>query len=308
MMETHAIIGAGGQDGRLLGHALAARGHHVIPLTRGDLDLWQSQALRSFLAERTPDTVWFLAAYHHSSEDAPDDDTASVFRESFRIHCDAPILMMEQIASVSPRTRFFYAGSSHMFGQTASVTASEQTPFVPSSPYAISKTAGVHACRHFRKARGVFASCGILFNHESPLRAPRFVSQKIARAAQAIAAGQLKTLTLGDLDAAVDWGDARDTIDAIQRIMALPEPGDFVVATGKTHTVREFVEIAFSTVGLDWREHVRSDPALLRRATGGLAGDSSKLRRATGWTPRIGFADMVRHLVTSPAIMTQEAL
>ena len=164
------------------------------------------------------------------------------------------------------QARLFYAASSHVFGTCTVDRKNENSPLRPNSAYAISKTAGLRCCQLFRQQEGIFAATGILFNHESSLRKPSFVSQKIVRGALRARRDRTFRLTLGDIDARVDWGYAPDYVDAMFRILQLPEPGDFVVASGELHSVGEFAEIAFEEVGLDWRDHVETDAQLLKKS------------------------------------------
>ena len=169
----------------------------------------------------------------------------------------------------------------------------EATPFNPVCAYGITKAAGVHLCRFYRQECGLFASVGILYNHESPFRRPEFVSQKIIRGGLAVKEGRQSEIVLGDLAAQVDWGYAPDTVDAMVRILRHDVPDDFVVATGQLHSVREFVEEVFRRLGLDGRGHVREDPQIVRKRRRTLLGNSDKLRQRTGWKPSVTFAEMI---------------
>jgi GDPmannose 4,6-dehydratase len=205
--------------------------------------------------------------------------------------------VLQAMTVCSPEGRLFYAASSHVFGSSLADQVNESSPLRPDSPYAISKTAGLRCCRSFREQEGLFVATGILFNHESCLRKPSFVSQKIVRGALRARRDPAFRLTLGDLDACVDWGYAPDYVDAMFRILQLPEPDDFVVASGELHSVGEFAKLAFEEVGLDWRNRVETDAQLLKRASYPVRGDSTKLRSATGWSPSVTFRDLVINLV-----------
>jgi GDPmannose 4,6-dehydratase len=173
----------------------------------------------------------------------------------------------------------------------------EQTPFVPDNIYGITKVAGMQACRHYREHHGQFASTGILYNHESLYRQDKFLSKKIILAALAIRKGQQQVLTLGDLSAEADWGYAPDYVEAMVKILDLPQAGNYIVATGQMHTVREFVEIVFDQMGLDVAKHVVENPSLVRPRKARLAGSSKLLEQAIGWKPTLSFEEMVRTLV-----------
>jgi GDPmannose 4,6-dehydratase len=180
-----------------------------------------------------------------------------------------------------------------MFGYPATPRQDESTRFAPRNAYAITKVAGAHACALYRERYSLHVSVGILYNHESPLRGPRFVSQRIVRGAWRARREPGYRLKLGSLSAVVDWGYAPDYVDAMVRIVSHPVPDDYVIATGEPHTVREFVEIAFARLGLDWREHVEEEASLVTTTSATLIGDSTKLRARTGWSPTVGFEQMV---------------
>jgi GDPmannose 4,6-dehydratase len=304
------IVGSGGQDGRILTERLLAEGHRVLGVerqrvTRRDafdqdlpesLDVTDAAQVRDLIAAVGPDEVYYFAAYHHSSEEA-DDDVPALLRQSHDVHVLGPVNFLEAIRRTAPRCRTFYAASSHVFGVPPAPVQDESTPFAPSSIYAITKTAGIHACRFYRERHQLHVSVGILYNHESRYRARKFVSQRIVQGAlearEAKRAGRTSKLVLGDLSAVVDWGYAPDYVDAAIRMVASEIPDDFVVATGIPHTVGDFAAAAFGRVGLDWRQYVEQDSARVRRQGTTLVGDSSKLRQATGWNPSVGFEEMV---------------
>lgn len=295
-MRQALIVGARGQDGRLLQAQLAAEGSAVTALGRGDLLLDDSSAVQALVASR-PEEIYYLAAHHHSSQDAIDSGGLDLYRRSAEVHVAGLVSFLDAIRTSSPGTRLFYAGSSLVFGEPSTEVQNESTPLDPRCVYGITKASGLRFCRYFREKHGVFASGGILFNHESPLRQPKFVISKIIDAALSIARGESALLRLGDLSARVDWGYAPDYVDAMSRILHLPEPGDYVIATGETHTVQEVVELVFSCLDLDWRKHVEESPGILTRKRVVLCGDSRKLRAATGWRPSISFQEMIPLLV-----------
>lgn len=296
-MRRAIIIGAKGQDGRLLTNLLEQSGVSVRAVTRESLDLLDREAVRGLLRTEKPAELYYLAAYHHSSEEKTGNDEADLFRRSMEIHVLGLIEVLEAIRLISPATRLFYAASSRIFGATTIAPQSEVTPAVPRCAYGISKLTGVNCCRAYRSQHGVYASTGILYNHESPLRQEKFVSQKIVQAAHRIARNGSGQLLLGDLSATIDWGYAPDFVEAMRRILALPSSDDFVIATGETHTVQEFVEIAFARLGLDWRKHVSESPALVPKRGAVIVGDTTKLRQNTGWAPSVTFRQMVELLV-----------
>jgi len=290
------VVGGFGQDGRLLEKHLSAEGINVISLGRRDIDLSDFARIRELLRSMSFHEIYYLAAHHHSSQDAIAPDELELYRQSVAVHMDGLTCFLEAIRLASPGTRLFYAGSALVFGNPLTELQNEETSFDPRCIYGITKAAGLRLCRLYREQHGVFASGGILFNHESPLRQPKFVIPKIVDAALSVARGSDQRLVLGDLSARVDWGYAPDYVDAMARILRLTEPGDFVIATGETHSVQEAVETVFGHLHLDWRKHVVESPGILTRKRAVLCGDSGKLRAASGWRPSVGFREMLRLL------------
>jgi GDPmannose 4,6-dehydratase len=290
-MATALIVGSAGQDGTLLAAHLRERGYEV----RGAGNVARTAAEVGELVAGV-DEIYYLAAFHHSSEDSPI-ETRALFEKSHAVHVEGLVHFLDAIRSRAPHAKLFYAASSLIFGDVSESPQTEDTPFRPTCAYGITKTAGVHLCRLYRHAHAVYASVGILYNHESPLRADRFVTQKIVKAAHAIKRGTQDRLVLGNLAAEFDAGYAPEYVDAMHRILALPAPDDFIVATGERHSIREFVELAFAHVGLDWTKHVEENRALITRAPLVRVGDASKLARATGWRPTTTFPELVRVLM-----------
>lgn len=297
-MNRCAVIGHKGQDGKILSDLLQNRGGCVIGVGRGDLDLTDLAAVEAFLYKEKPDKIYYLAAFHHSSEDHDDRNDAALFRKSIDVHQVGAISFLEAILKSGNSSRFFYAASSHVFGEPATTPQNEQTPFRPTNIYGITKCAGVEACRFYRRKHGIHASAGILYNHESEFRSSKFVSQKIVRGAVAVSRGKTDFIRLGNLDARTDWGYAPDFVEAMALIMDLPIPDDYVIATGVTHTVREFAEITFTQLGLDWKQHVAVDESLITRKTSELlVGDCAKLRNRTHWLPKTSFKKMISNMI-----------
>jgi len=297
-MSRCAIIGHRGQDGRILSEFLQKRGDRVIGIGRGDLDLTDQTAVDVFLKKEKPDQIYYLAAFHHSSEDRESMSDAEIFHRSIQVHVSGVIAFLESIKKSANPIRLFYAASSHVFGEATVQPQNEETPFRPTNIYGITKAAGIEACRYYREKHGVFASTGILYNHESPFRGTKFVSQKIVLGAVAISRGQSNSLCLGNLEARIDWGYAPDFIEAMALIMNQASSDDYVISTGESHSVREFVERAFSQLGLNWENHVIVDESLIaRKAKQMLVGDSSKLRERTHWMPKTSFEDMISIMI-----------
>ena len=308
-MKRALVVGSSGQDGQLLLERLSGDGCAVLGI---DLDtvtgiclddelynivnIQHAGAVEQLVKRLVPDEVYYLAAHHHASEEHPHE--AEELRASHDVHVMGLVNFLEAIRKHAPRSHLFYAGSSQMFGQPLLTSPQdESTRFAPRNAYAITKVAGAHVCALYREQYDVHASVGILYNHESPLRGPRFVSSRITRGARQATRDPDFKLTIGSLAATVDWGYAPDYVDAMVRMVRLPDAGDYVIATGELHTVRDFVEIAFEHVGLDWHAHVVENPTLVRPSSGVLAGDTSKLRARTDWKPTLGFETMVRLLV-----------
>ncbi len=206
--------------------------------------------------------------------------------------------MLAALRELRPECRFYFAGSSEMFGKVKETPQNENTPFHPRSPYGISKVAGFDLTRNYREAYGMYCVGGILFNHESPRRGFEFVTRKITSTVAQIKSGLASELRLGNLDAKRDWGHAADYVRAMHLMLQQPKPDDYVIATGETHSVREFCELAFSQAGLDFKEYVSTDEKFYRPAEVDLlVGDSSKARKALAWKPRYSFRDLVREMV-----------
>lgn len=296
MKRNAIIVGSNGQDGRLLSDHLARKDYRLVPVGREQLDITNADEVSRLVASVGAHEIYFLAAYHHSSQDLKESD-GLLFKRSFEIHVSAATNFLDAIATHASTARFFYASSSHIFPHSGGERQDETVPVEPADVYGVTKYAGMMVCRYYREKKGVFASCGILYNHESSLRDPKYLSRKVAKAAAKIARDKSGTLVLGDLDAAVDWGYAPDYVDAMHRILQLERPSDYVIATGKAHTVREFVAAAFRHVGLDYRDYVEVRAGLLTKGKETRVGDSTKLRLHTGWQPTTGFEEMVARMV-----------
>jgi GDPmannose 4,6-dehydratase len=306
--QVAVVVGAAGQDGTLLSATLRRRSYDVVPVTRlgviradgaiEPLDLLDKAEVEAFVATISPDELYFLAAHHHSS-DEDTGDISQLLQQSYETHCQRFLTLLEACAKRSPRTRIFYASSALVFGHPDRAPQDEATPMHPVCAYGITKLFGMGLCEIFRRDRGLFCSAGILFNHESTLRHPRFVSKKIARAVTAIKRSTQAELVLGSLDNEVDWSSAADFVEAMCATLALDVPEDFVFASGRLRSLRDFCDIAFSSVGLDYRNYVKVKQDLIVRQPRAipLQGNPAKLMRHTGWRPKIGFGEMVSDLV-----------
>lgn len=288
--EVHGVIRTTTSDlgSTRIGHLLADEGG---PLTMHVSDLGDEGSLLRLVDDLRPTEIYNMAAQSHvrASFDQPvhtgDVTGIGVTR------------LLETIRNVDTNIRFYQASSSEMFGATLP-PQHEATPFHPRSPYAVAKVYGYWATVNYREAYGIHACNGILFNHESPRRGKEFVTRKITDGVARIRAGMLDVLRLGNLEARRDWGHARDYVRAMQLMLQHDEPSDLVIGTGESHTVREFLEIAFSCVGLEWQPHVEIDPRFFRPAeVDYLEADASLARERIGWQPETTFRELVEEMV-----------
>jgi GDPmannose 4,6-dehydratase len=306
------IVGAAGQDGSLLFELLANRGYGIAGVERAGVrvkglapmervDLANAGAVDGLVRSVSPDEIYYLAAFHHSSEDKPV-APGELFARSHEVHVAGLIHFIEAIRRHAPDALLFYASSSHVFGEPETPVQNEETPVRPNSIYAITKASGMEICRFYRSTFGIHASAGILYNHESPRRRPQFLSKKIVTTAVKIRRGQLDRLTLGSLSDRADWGYAPEYVEAMTRILSLPAGDDFVISTGMSHTVQDFVEAVFSALDLEWSRYAVEDPSLLSRRPPNsmpLVGNPQKLERASGWRAQTNLEQMARHLVAA---------
>lgn len=317
-MPRALITGITGQDGLYLGELLTEKGYEVFGLVRGhgtariaaverylpgvqllEGDLTDLSSLVAAMGIAEPHEVYNLAALSFvglswkQAELTGEVTAMGVLRmlEAIRIHTH------NDMASV----RFYQASSSEMFGKVEESPQSETTPFHPRTPYGVAKAFGHNMMVNYRESYGAFACSGILYNHESPRRGYEYVTRKVTRAVARIALGLQDELTLGNLDSRRDWGYAGDYVDAMWRMLQQETPGDFVVATGTSHTIRELLEIAFQHAGVaDWDKHVRQDPRLFRPAEVGLlVGDATMASEVLGWTASMPFDELIKNMVVS---------
>ena len=315
MAKTALITGITGQDGSYLAELLLGKGYTVHGLIRRSSsfnteridhiykdphdpearlflhygDLTDGAGLRQVLTACQPDEVYNLGAQSHVR--------VSFDQPVYTAQVDAigTLRLLEAIRDLGLPTKFYQASSSEMFGQVAETPQTEKTPFHPRSPYGCAKVFSYWQTVNYREAYGMFACNGILFNHESPRRGETFVTRKITRAATRIREGIQEKLYLGNLDARRDWGFAGDYVEAMWLVLQQEQPDDYVIATGETHSVREFVEEVFGLLGLDWKKCVEIDPRYFRPAeVDMLLGDASKARKVLGWKPRITFKALAK--------------
>ncbi len=317
MSKKALITGIAGQDGSYLAELLLSKGYEVhgivrrvdiedtehklrnivhllerIDLHAGSLD--NVLSLIKVIKDIQPDECYHLASSSFVSYSF--DDEISILNNNV----NSTHYLLAAIKEFAPRCRFYFAGSSEMFGTVDRSPQSETTPFNPRSIYGISKVVGYHLAKNYRTQYGLFTSMGILYNHESPRRGYVFVTRKIVSAAVKIKLGLQDHLLLGNLDAWRDWGYAPDYVQAMWLMLQADTPSEYVIASGQTHSVREFVETAFSIAGLDYQRYVRTDPKLFRPSEKvQLCGDPTRARTGLGWKPTLEFKDIVRTMVES---------
>ncbi len=311
MTRRALITGITGQDGSYLAEFLLDKGYAVHGMLRRrssggeeriehlkdrlslhEADLLDPSSLVRVLEAAQPDEVYNLAAQSF----IPTSFAQPVLTGEFTAL--GVVRLLEAVRQVNPQIRFYQASSSEMFGAVPAEPQTDLTPVWPRSTYDVAKVYGHGITVNYRESYGLFACCGILFNHESPRRGPEFVTRKISLAVARIQAGLQDKLKLGNLDAQRDWGFAGDYVRAMWLMLTYERPDDYVIATGVRHSVREFAQEAFAHVGLDYRDHVEVDPGLIRPAdVPALCGDASKARAQLGWEPQVSFSDLVRMMV-----------
>jgi GDPmannose 4,6-dehydratase len=312
-MSTALITGITGQDGAYLATLLLSKGYRVVGAFRRastlntarldalgiaqelelvPFDLTDHGNMRRVIDDVSPDEVYNLAAQSFVGVSFEQPVTTG------EITGVGVVRLLEAIREVNPSIHFYQASSSEMFGKAREVPQNEETPFHPRSPYAAAKLYAHCSTVNYREAYGMHTSSGILFNHESPLRGVEFVTRKITLGAARIRYGLQSELKLGNLDAKRDWGYAKEYVEAMWLMLQQPEPDDYVIATGETHSVKEYVEAAFEAAELDWEQYVTIDKAFTRPAEVDLLmGDSSKARKKLGWKPKTTFRELVSLMV-----------
>jgi GDPmannose 4,6-dehydratase len=309
------VTGVGGQDGSYLAELLLERGYEVVGLVRDlateypnlsavrdriervSADLLDTRVLTQLLSDHRPSEVYNLASpsFVPRSWDHP--------IETAEFAAVGVTALLEAVREVDDTIRVYQASSSEIFGEPVETPQRESTPLAPVTPYGVAKAYGHFIVGSYRRRYGLHASCGILYNHESPRRPVAFLPSKVAHGVAAIAAGRATELTLGDLDAQRDWGYARDYVEAMWAMLQRDEPADYVIATGELHSVGELVEAAFAHAGLDWRAHVRIDESLKRGQAElhRLVGDPSRAQTSLAWQRTVSFEELVALLVDAAA-------
>jgi len=311
MPKTALITGITGQDGIYLAEHLLTEGYRVFGMVRrSSTEAFERIAHLGDRVALIQADLLDQASVNRAIEDSEPDELYNLAAQSFvPTSFEQPVLtgeytalgvtrVLEGIRAVNPKIRFYQASSSEMFGKVRETPQNELTPFHPRSPYAVAKTYGHFLAVNYRESYGIYASSGILFNHESPRRGREFVTRKITDGVARIRHGLAKELRLGNLEAKRDWGYAGDYVVAMHRMLQQPVPSDYVIATGETHSVREFCEIAFGRAGLEWQRCVVTDPKFVRPAEVELlVGDVRKAEKELGWKPTVGFRALVEKMV-----------
>jgi GDPmannose 4,6-dehydratase len=311
MAKRALITGITGQDGSYLAEMLLEKGYEVFGMVRRSSapNLWRIEHLLDRLTLRPADLLDQLSLLRLVDEVRPHEFYNLAAMSFVPASWDQPMLtgefnsqgvtrILDVIRRVDPSIRFYQASSSEMFGKVREVPQNEMTPFYPRSPYGVSKVFAHYITVNYRESYNLFAVSGMLFNHESPRRGLEFVTRKVAHGVAKIKLGLADTLSIGNLDAHRDWGFAGDYVRAMWLMLQRDRPDDYVIATGVSHSVRDLVEIAFAHAALKWENHVRVDPALLRPAeVDHLLGDPSKARAELGWSPSVGFKQLIETMV-----------
>ena len=307
-MNEVIIVGSKGQDGQLLKELFQRR---KCPTIGFDVDFVDSTS--SFWVEKVdvtdyaqvsqlikqvkPSQVYYLAAHHHSSEDQLG-DLNDLVKKSYKVNVFSYLNFLESIRRFSLGTKIFYAASSHIYGDPKDSLQNESTKFNPQSIYAITKLDGLLLSRYYRENYSVFSSVGILYSHESPYRRNSFVSKKIVKTAVEIKNGLKSELVIGNINAQVDWGYAGDYVEAFVKILSCEKPNNFIVSTGQTYKLKNFIIYVFSYLDLDWKKHVVIDENLLtRKSINNLCGDNTKISEITGWRPKHNLEDLAKLMV-----------
>jgi GDPmannose 4,6-dehydratase len=316
-MKSALITGITGQDGSYLADYLLSLGYEVhglvrrVALEQPAHHLSRLAAIQDRIHLHAANLDSYPSIFHVMSGNhfdecyhlAAQSFVAESFADGFSTmstNINGTHYVLAALRELQPECKFYFAGSSEMFGKVRETPQRESTPFHPRSPYGISKVAGFHLSLNYREAYGMFCCNGILFNHESPRRGLEFVTRKVTHGVARIKCGLASHLSLGNLDAKRDWGHARDYVWAMHRMLQQPSADDYVVATGETHSVRELCEVAFSEAGLDYRDYVKTEDALFRPAEVDLlVGDASKARSVLHWRPTVNFVELVKEMLHS---------
>ena len=308
-MSRAIIIGYSGQDGTILSNKLKLLNFEVLGITKDKtystlkeydqkvLNISSKADIYNIIKNFKPNQVYYLAAFQSSSAQIIDDEDPNNLKNSFEVNVFSLQYFLEGVYLFSRDTVVFYAASSHIYGDTKTLIQNEETDFSPIDYYGISKVSGINLCKYYREKKSLSIAVGIMYNHESIYRKESFVSIHIIKSAFDILNGDKKHLHIGNLDAKVDWGSAYDYVDAMITLLNKQLSGNFIIATGKQHSVREFVQIVFDQLGLDFEKHVIGANNVNHKKRNNLCGDSSKLQKMTGWSKKTSFYEMITDMV-----------
>jgi len=308
-MQRAIILGSSGQDGTILYNKLETLGYNIVGLTKNksrstladydslDLKITNERDIYQLIKNFKPTQVYHLSAYQHSSSEIIKDRECEIFNNSFEINTKSLQIILEGLSLFSKDTSLFYAASSSIYLNTDTDIQTEKTPYSPIDYYGISKVAGIHLCEYYRKNTNLNIAVGIMYNHESIYRKKKFVSYKIIQHALEIANNKRDELILGNLESKVDWGSAKDYVDAMHLLTRNSISDNFIIASGITHSVEDFVSIVFDHLGLNYKEYVKVNSGLIKKNNRNLCGDISKIKKTINWEPTIQFKEMIIEMV-----------
>lgn len=307
-MKKIVIVGSKGQDGQLLYNLYNDSNFGIIGIDIKHIQCTNIEVTTlvnidnkaqvfNLIQKVQPDFIYYLAAFHHSSEDEIE-SSLGLINNSYKINVSSYLNFLEGIRLFSKNTRIFYPASSHIFGHPIDPIQDETTCFDPETPYAITKLDGLLLSRYYREYLSIFSSVGILYNHESPFRSENFITKRIVQTAIDIKNKKRNKLVIGNINARIDLGYAGDYVSAMRKILELSHPDEFIVASGKTIELKEFISAVFDQLNLDWTKYIVENPQLLqRKSTNKLCGNPNKLKRITGWEPSTSLREIARIMV-----------
>ena len=310
MKPKALVFGHTGQDGRLLRELLAHRGFSVIGISSEEMLLENSSQKSNFnISSKTdmeyvignykPEQIYYLSAFHNSTENLSVLPSVELYRRSIQVNAEGFLNLLHAVVQKNPTSRVFYASSSHVFGNPIFAPQDERHPRNPIAPYGQSKSLGMDIAQHYRDKHQLYCSSGILYNHESNLRGPSFFSKKVCVGVANIIRGKQKKMVVGNLDSVVDWSYAKDVVSAMHLSLSAEQPMDYVIASGKGHTTREFLSEAFGSQGLNYLDYVEVSKTFEDTNSTKIPriGDSRLIKEVTGWRPELSFSEMVEQLI-----------
>ena len=295
MKRTAVIVGGDGQDGTILKEKLQQKKYKIISLNKKNIDICNYNKVTNIIKKTKPHEIYYLAAYHNSSEKNNNFNLVDL-NKSIQINFISPIIFLNVITQFSPTSKFFFASSCLIFKKSKKIQ-NENTKIEPNEIYGIHKAETMKICDYYRKFKKIFINVGILYNHESIYRKKDFISSKIITHAVKNYRGSNKKLIIGNLNSRVDWGSAYDYVDAFIKLQKLKKSDNYIIATGKTHKVKDFIKIVYEYLNLDYKKYVVEDRKLLFRNTNYRCGNPSKIKKDTGWKPKKSFESMIKEMI-----------